>query len=266
MMKAPSRQTHAHAVVRGRLDTTALASLGQLRFLNGAVQPVLATLDGTLIVGPARVVAPNVPATNGVVHIIGTVLSPSAAVNSSGVAIAERMGDFGPFNASKVGAQSCTCQTVSALLLILPNVASAFQMMPVKAEYLQWSLGALSLPKSTRHALSIAILSAALCCLQREQMFSYEITFLPASLPSLPSSYRRVRMVGGYPDGGVKNPMALAFMPRAALEAGRATAKLPTSASSLGSWLQPYAQPPVMRPASDVDLCFMTVRCCYVLQ
>ncbi|CAK0784217.1 hypothetical protein CVIRNUC_007421 [Coccomyxa viridis] len=181
-------------IVRGRLDTTALASLGQLRFLNGAVQPVLAMPDGTLIVGPARVVAPNVPATNGVVHIIGTVLSPSAAVNSSGVAIAERMGDFGPFNASK-----------------------------------------------------------------REQMFSYEITFLPASLPSLPSSYRRVRMVVGYPDGGVKNPMALAFMPRAALEAGRATAKLPTSASSLGSWLQPYAQPPVMRPASDVDLCFMTI-------
>ena len=110
MMKALSRQTHAHAVVRGRLDTTALASLGQLRFLNGAVQPVLATPDGTLIVGPARVVAPNVPATNGVVHIIGTVLSPSAAVNSSGVAIAERMGDFGPFNASKVGAQFCACK------------------------------------------------------------------------------------------------------------------------------------------------------------
>ena len=128
-MKAPSRQTYAHAVVRGRLDTTALASLGQLRFLNGAVQPVLATLDGTLIVGPARVVAPNVPATNGVVHIIGTVLSPSAAVNSSGVAIAERMGDFGPFNASKVGAQSCTCQTFSALLLMLPNALSAHQMM-----------------------------------------------------------------------------------------------------------------------------------------
>ena len=96
-------------------------------------------------------------------------------------------------------------------------------------------------------------------------MFSYEITFLPASLPSLPSSYRRVRMVVGYPDGGVKNPMALAFMPRAALEAGRATAKLPTSASSLGSWVQPFGQPPVMRPASDVDLCFMTVRCCCVL-
>ncbi len=70
--------------------------------MNGAVQPVMATPDGTLIVGPARVAVPNLPATNGVVHIIGSVLSPDASTNSSGVAIAERMGDFGPFNRTKV--------------------------------------------------------------------------------------------------------------------------------------------------------------------
>ena len=91
-------------------------------------------------------------------------------------------------------------------------------------------------------------------------MFTYEITFLPTSLPSLPSSYRRVRMVVGYPDGGVNNPMALSFVPRAGLEAGKVTSKLPISATSQGSWLQQPQQPPASRPTSDVDLCFMTVR------
>ena len=90
------------AVIRGRLDTTSLGAFGRLEFLNGAVQPVLASQDGTLIVGPARVAVPNLPARNGVVHIIDTVLSPDASVNSSGVALAEKMGDFGPFNSTKV--------------------------------------------------------------------------------------------------------------------------------------------------------------------
>lgn len=98
------------------------------------------------------------------------------------------------------------------------------------------------------------------CCLQREQMFTYEITFLPTSLPSLPSSYRRVRMVVGYPDGGISNPMALSFVPRAGLEAGKLTSKLPISATSQGSWQQQPQPPPAFRPSSDVDLCFMTVR------
>lgn len=94
-------------------------------------------------------------------------------------------------------------------------------------------------------------------------MFTYEITFLPTSLPSLPSSYRRVRMVVGYPDGGIKNPMALSFVPKAALEAGQATSLLPASATSQGSWQQQLPQnATVSRPSSDVDLCFMTVRSC----
>ena len=92
------------AVIRGRLDTTSLGAFGRLEFLNGAVQPVLATSDGTLIVGPARVAVPNLPARNGVVHIIDTVLSPDASVNSSGVALAEKMGDFGTLNSTKVTA------------------------------------------------------------------------------------------------------------------------------------------------------------------
>ena len=94
-------------------------------------------------------------------------------------------------------------------------------------------------------------------------MFTYEITFLPTSLPSLPSSYRRIRMVVGYPDGGVKNPMALSFVPKAALEAGKAISLLPASATSQGSWQQQVPQKAtVTRPSSDVDLCFMTVRSC----
>lgn len=71
--------------------------------MSGAVQPVLATPDGTVIVGAARVTSPNLPAKNGVVHVIGNVLSSDAAVNSTGVAIAEKIGDFGPFNKTKVG-------------------------------------------------------------------------------------------------------------------------------------------------------------------
>ena len=67
-------------------------------------------------------------------------------------------------------------------------------------------------------------------------------------------------MVVGYPDGGVNNPMALSFVPRAGLEAGKVTSKLPISATSQGSWLQQPQQPPASRPTSDVDLCFMTVR------
>ena len=64
----------------------------------------------------------------------------------------------------------------------------------------------------------------------------------------------------GYPDGGVRNPMALSFVPRAGLQAGRLTSALPVSATSQGSWLQQRQPPSASRPASDVDLCFMTVR------
>ena len=273
------------AVIRGRLDTTALASFARLQFMSGAVQPVLATPDGTLLVGPARVTVPNLPARNGAVHIVSSVLSPDASTNSTSVAVAEKMGDFGPFNWTKVW---CFASCVWQLDKFVPPWLSKY-LQGASLELSNSLLGQLSLYGATGgRGLSDANLLlnycllypesfhlrvkaldnhkahwVSFCCLQREQMFTYEITFLPTSLPSLPSSYRRVRMVVGYPDGGVKNPMALSFVPRAALEAGRATQKLPASATSQGSWLQQPQPPPATRPASDVDLCFMTV-CAYI--
>ena len=93
-------------------------------------------------------------------------------------------------------------------------------------------------------------------------MFTFEITFLPASLPSLADSYRRVRMVVGYPDGGVKDNMALAFLPAAVLEAGGNPFR-PVNGST--SWEVP-PQPNVTRPASNDALAFMTVRSHCLLQ
>lgn len=87
-------------------------------------------------------------------------------------------------------------------------------------------------------------------------MFTFEITFLPASLPSLANSYRRVRMVVGYPDGGTHNNMALAFLPGRVLEAG-GNAYNPVNGTT--SWAVPPWPPGIQRPSSNNGLAFMTV-------
>ena len=93
-------------------------------------------------------------------------------------------------------------------------------------------------------------------CVQREQMFTFEITFLPASLPSLATSYQRVRMAVGYPDGGVSNNMAVAFLPGAVLDAGGVGFD---SDNGTASWsVQPMPQSE--RPSSNDALAFLTVR------
>lgn len=89
------------AVVLGNFDSVALVGQSRLQFLGGAVQPVLASSDGTIIVGPARVISSNIPTRNGVVHIINKVLAGDASINATAVAIAAKLGDFGPFNRTK---------------------------------------------------------------------------------------------------------------------------------------------------------------------
>ncbi len=92
--------------------------------------------------------------------------------------------------------------------------------------------------------------------MQRDQMFTFEITFLPASLPSLKTSYQRVRMAVGYPDGGISNNMALAFQPGAVLDAG-GVGYHPDNATA--SWTVP-AMPQAKRPYTNDALAFLTVR------
>ncbi|BDA44986.1 Glutamyl-tRNA(Gln) amidotransferase subunit A [Coccomyxa sp. Obi] len=183
------RQILLNHVVVGTFDSVALVGDSRLQFLGGAVQPVMASSDGTILVGSARVVSSNIPTKNGVVHIINNVLADDAAINSTAVAVAAKLGDFGPFNRTK-----------------------------------------------------------------REQMFTFEITFLPASLPSLATSYQRVRMAVGYPDGGVSNGMAVAFLPGAVMDAGDVSYS-PENATA--SWSVP-ATPQLMRPSND-NLAFLTI-------
>lgn len=87
-------------------------------------------------------------------------------------------------------------------------------------------------------------------------MFTFEITFLPASLPSLASSYQRVRMAVGYPDGGISNNMAVAFLPGAVLDAGGVGFDPDNGTASWSA--QPMPQP--RRPSSNDALAFLAVR------
>ena len=75
---------------------------GLLRLGNGAVQLVSRTNDSEIFVGSARLIAANLPAANGVVHVLDSVLLGDMSVNVSAIGLAERLGDFGPFNDSQV--------------------------------------------------------------------------------------------------------------------------------------------------------------------
>jgi hypothetical protein len=101
------------------------------------------------------------------------------------------------------------------------------------------------------HSLGIAVNVIP----QRDQMFTFEITFLPASLPSLPDSYRRVRMAVAFPDGGVKTNMAVTYLPGRVLEAGGV---LYRPAKGTLAWDVP-PRPTIQRPSSNDALAFLTV-------
>ena len=111
-------------MVLGNFDSLGLESITRLQFASGAVQPVIASPDGTVIVGTARVVIGNIPAANGVLHIINDVLTDDASINSTAVAVAAKLGDFGPFNKTKARAnfQSIACQWHSSAVAHWKNV------------------------------------------------------------------------------------------------------------------------------------------------
>jgi hypothetical protein len=97
---APLRPRARRAVAYGVLRAEALPAALQLA--SGAVQPVARSADGELFIGTARLTAANIPAANGVVHVLDGVLAGDMAVNTSAIGVAERLGDFGPFNISQV--------------------------------------------------------------------------------------------------------------------------------------------------------------------
>jgi hypothetical protein len=113
-------------VVVGQLDTVALSKVARVQFLSGTVQPVLAMPDGTVLVGAARVLSPNIPAANGLLHVIGGVLTGDMAINSTSVAVAARMGDFGPFNKTKVGRALHACASIGCV----PDCGLTASMLP----------------------------------------------------------------------------------------------------------------------------------------
>ena len=86
------------AVVLGNFDAVGLLGVARLQFASGAVQPVFASLDGTVLVGTARVINGNIPAANGVLHIIDDVLDDDISLNSTVVSVLADAGDYGPFN------------------------------------------------------------------------------------------------------------------------------------------------------------------------
>lgn len=58
--------------------------------------------DGNVVIGNATIIAANVGAANGVVHVVDKFPLVNAAVNTSIVAALETAGDFGPFDEAKV--------------------------------------------------------------------------------------------------------------------------------------------------------------------
>lgn len=72
-----------------------------LRLAGGTVQPVSRTVDGETFVGSARLALADLPAANGLVHVLDGALVGDVAVNGTAIALAERLGDFGPFNSSQ---------------------------------------------------------------------------------------------------------------------------------------------------------------------
>lgn len=102
----------------GQFDSVALAQQTRLQFLSGTVQPVLALPDGTILIGGTRVVSPNTPARNGVLHVINEVLNGDISINSSAVITAAKMGDFGPFNKTKARPAATSLGCVIQLIII----------------------------------------------------------------------------------------------------------------------------------------------------
>lgn len=74
--KSKLRAVLLYHVVAGRLTAAKVAAAGSLKTLNGQSLSVHAS-GGTVTVGGARVIEANVPASNGVIHVIDKVLVPA---------------------------------------------------------------------------------------------------------------------------------------------------------------------------------------------
>jgi transforming growth factor-beta-induced protein len=82
-------------VVAGRVDSAAVALSQALETLNGAPLPV-SIRDGVVFVGNARIEVVDIPASNGVVHLIDAVLVPPVApVLGNLIEVARDAGAFG---------------------------------------------------------------------------------------------------------------------------------------------------------------------------
>ncbi len=66
-------------IVPGRLGLDDVADVGYLDTVEGTILPIR-SMNGTLVLGDAQVVEPNLEATNGVIHGIDTVLLPDMSV------------------------------------------------------------------------------------------------------------------------------------------------------------------------------------------
>lgn len=69
------RSVLTYHVVPGKLTAADVSGKTSLKTVNGAELPV-EVKDGKVFVGGAEVVATDVPAANGIVHVIDTVLVP----------------------------------------------------------------------------------------------------------------------------------------------------------------------------------------------
>ncbi len=78
LLSEPERlaQVLSYHVVPGRLNGTKVAGMHAARTLHGEELPV--TYDGTVHVDGARVVAADIEASNGVIHVIDRVLLPAS--------------------------------------------------------------------------------------------------------------------------------------------------------------------------------------------
>ncbi len=73
--RAKLRAVLLYHVVKGKLTAAKLMKLHSVQTLNGTRLPVRVS-HGVVTVGGVRVIKANIPASNGVIHVIGSVLIP----------------------------------------------------------------------------------------------------------------------------------------------------------------------------------------------